>query len=173
MLIKRIIKNTETKKNKKNIKEMKRQIDISKKLKKVPIGTKLYCTIHGEVEFMGFKTDMDEYHIKFKDINGVETFLTNEGKYFSHLNGECILFPSKSNRNWDKYSYDSIKIGTPVMVSDTSDPHWILQYYAGNHRCYAQGNKKDIFLWDEIIPVTEFDFKKQCKKRKTRKVKVK
>ena len=61
----------------------------------IEIGTKLYSTIWGEVEFLG--------------INPVNNIMLNafDGKHIIYPNGkysekgEVILFPSKENKDWD------------------------------------------------------------------------
>ena len=83
---------------------MNENIDLTKILKNCPKGTKLYSTVHGEVEFqhirIGFTYPID---IKLKS-NFIER-VTSDGKLFDDYDdGECILFPSKEQRDWTKFT---------------------------------------------------------------------
>lgn len=79
------------------------KLNIAEILKDCPKGMKLYTTVWGEVEF-----------IKVCDF-GTITILPTSNPYntsntkilYSNgrftLNGECVLFPSKENRDWSKF----------------------------------------------------------------------
>lgn len=84
-------------------------INIAEKLKGCPKGTKLYSPMCGEVELV--RIDMGRH--KFPIIVRVsdnkapysnETF-TAEGKWCDTEQSECLLFPSKDNRDWNKFDY--------------------------------------------------------------------
>ena len=68
-------------------------INIYEILKDCPIGTKLYCSIFGYVEFGGI---IDELII----INDFYK-LNKHGQVYK--DGECVLFPSKEQRDWSKF----------------------------------------------------------------------
>lgn len=81
-------------------------LDLTKILKDMPKGTKLYSTIHGVVTFERVhntsKTICDfPIEVILKNDNTVS--FTSEGLYFDHFDGECILFPSKENRDWSTF----------------------------------------------------------------------
>lgn len=82
---------------------MNENIDLTKILKDCPKSTKLYSLVHGEVEFqkvdIGFK-----YSIIVKLKNGITESFTPNGKLFNNFNGECILFPSREQRDWSKFT---------------------------------------------------------------------
>lgn len=65
-------------------------------LKDVPKGTKLYSPIFGDVIFEKIRQD----YIVVKTINIIREFYS-DGRYYT--NGECMLFPSKDNRDWSNY----------------------------------------------------------------------
>lgn len=84
---------------------MNENIDLTKILKDCPKGWKLYTPILGEVEFEeicdGAK---EEFSITVKAINyGLFHNFTKEGFYFTNI-GECVLFPSKEQRDWSKFT---------------------------------------------------------------------
>ena len=81
---------------------MNENIDLTKILKDCPIGTKLYLTLCGEVKLI--KVENDTYPICVQNSNGDRFWLTKDGKYISSLDGECILFPSKEQRDWSKFT---------------------------------------------------------------------
>lgn len=72
-------------------------MDIAKILKDVPRGTKLYSPIFGDVIFEDIRQD----YIRVKTINIIREFYS-DGRYYT--NGECMLFPSRENRDWSTFS---------------------------------------------------------------------
>ena len=79
-------------------------IDLTKILKDCPKGTKLYSTIHGEVTLIDSNDTSQHYPISVRlNDNTVEIF-TYEGKLLNKFDGECILFPSKDQRDWSKFT---------------------------------------------------------------------
>lgn len=70
----------------------------AKILKNCPKGMKLYSPIYGEVEFTEVSIITGGIGCK---INGCTVYFNSDGSYFS--GGECMLFPSKKQRDWDKF----------------------------------------------------------------------
>ena len=86
---------------------MNENLDLTKILKNVPKGTKLYSPVCGECELV--EIDSENTHpiiCRTKTDGGdicCETF-TADGKFFcDYKNGECVLFPSKENRDWSTF----------------------------------------------------------------------
>ena len=79
---------------------MNENIDLAKILKNCPKGFKLYSTICGEVLF--------DLVISNNSIgvtcDGRKIYFSKEGYYFSHNNQECLLLPSKDQRDWSKFT---------------------------------------------------------------------
>ena len=76
---------------------MNENLNLIEILKNCPKGTKLYNTIHGNIIFQGINQD---------SIYPIETSGGNyyaDGKYFRNK-GECVLFPSKDQRDWSKFT---------------------------------------------------------------------
>lgn len=96
-------------------------MNIAKILKYCPEGTKLYSTIHGEVTLIEVKEDSNYNYPIFIDVSEAcyETF-TKEGR-IEENKGECILFPSKNQRNWNKFRIP-VKKGDIMMHIDGSCP---------------------------------------------------
>ena len=82
---------------------MNKNLNLVRILKDCPKGTKFYSILHGEVEYEGI-SENDSYEVKFRDIDGDIEGVKPDGRYLSCLNGECILFPSKDQRDWSKFT---------------------------------------------------------------------
>ena len=67
-------------------------------LKNCPKGMKLYSPIYGEIEFTEVSIITGGIGCK---INGCTVYFNSDGSYFS--GGECMLFPSKEQRDWDDF----------------------------------------------------------------------
>lgn len=89
---------------------MNENIDLTKILKDCPKGFKLYSLLHGEVSFRGIDETNDypiAYDYPIMGCIGESTsafYLTRNGAYSSHYNGDCILFPSREQRDWSKFA---------------------------------------------------------------------
>lgn len=78
---------------------MNENIDLTKILKCCPEGTKFWSMLDEEVEFV----DIDGDCINFRATKTNEaTFYYNDGKAYRGR-GECVLFPSKEQRDWSKF----------------------------------------------------------------------
>ena len=82
---------------------MNENLNLVEILKDCLKGTTLYYTVYGEVEFDHI-ANSSKYPIVFK-LKGREWYesLTSEGKSDIEHNGECLLFPSKEQRDWSKF----------------------------------------------------------------------
>ena len=83
---------------------MNENLNLVELLKDCPIGTKLYSSAHGEVELeevhLNSRTD---YPIEVRLSNNVLEGFTQDGRWFEKYNGECMLFPSREQRDWSKF----------------------------------------------------------------------
>ena len=100
---------------------MNENIDLTKILKNCPKGTKLYSLLHGEVSFRGID-EISDYPIMYDFLVtgniGVSTstfYLARNGAYSYNYNGDCLLFPSKEQRDWSNFS-------APWYKNDKFDP---------------------------------------------------
>ena len=80
---------------------MNENLNLVEILKDCPEGTKLYSTVFGEVEFERIN-DIIGPIVVTTNIGDPECF-TADGKMFARYNGECVLFPSKEQRDWSKF----------------------------------------------------------------------
>ena len=83
---------------------MNENIDLTKILKDCPKGTKLYSTIHGEVTLIDSNDTSQHYPISVRLNDKTVEIFTYEGKLLNKFDGECILFPSKDQRDWSKFT---------------------------------------------------------------------
>ena len=130
------------------------KINIADKLKHCKVGTKLYSPIFGEVELIFVESKL----ITIKTIKGVNDCFNNNGEYHPcYPDAECLLFPSKDNRDWDNFQI--LEKGHRVMVSDNG-LHWSLRkYYKYNNIYRFDDSLVDSKAhWNYIVPVEDFDF---------------
>lgn len=96
-------------------------MDIAKILKNCPKGTELYSLIEGKVTLMGVD-DSGDYPIKVCKGGATLSLFTKDGLYFKDRpDGECLLFPSKEQRDWNKFRLP-IKNGDVMMFPDGTCP---------------------------------------------------
>ena len=101
--------------------ETNSKLDLREILKDCPKGTKLYSPLFGEVEFIKI-IKYDAYSI-IVSAEGREQNSTEDGRYYlRYTDGECLLFPSKDNRNWNTW----IKPETPAQNVPTQSEHQAL-----------------------------------------------
>ena len=83
-------------------------INIAEILKDCPNGTKLYSPICGECRLINIYNGLG-----FDVINDTDEVFnfSYDGRY--HLNGECCIFPSKDNRDWNTFH--------PWTIQDAKD----------------------------------------------------
>lgn len=94
-----------------------KKFDISEILEKCPTGISLYSPIFGEVRYIGLKgagiiqvkkNEIDEYNFYY------------DGRYDDK--GECMLFPSKDQRDWSKFK---LPVKPPFEVKmDENDEYY-------------------------------------------------
>lgn len=108
---------------------MNENIDLTKILKDCPKGWKLYSPLCGEVKFDSI-TENSEFPITvLYETMGI--YLTRKGTYCAGIEGvECILFPSKDQRDWSKFTAPwykkdksvepNFKVGDRVRHKDTN-----------------------------------------------------
>ena len=73
-------------------------MSLAKILKNCPKGMKLYSPIYGEVEFIEVSVVTGNIVCKF---DGCNAYFHPDGVYYK--GGECMLFPSKKQRDWDEF----------------------------------------------------------------------
>ena len=144
---------------------MNEKLNLVEILKDCPKGTNLYSTVFGEVKF-GFIEDDSVYPIVLI-INDGHEYLTSEGKLFNQFDGECILFPSREERDWSKFKpkknrFDpkALKPFDRVLVRLTKDGIWNATFFSHydkevNLGCYPYVTTS-CKSYDKCIPYNEY-----------------
>lgn len=122
---------------------MEEKINIVKILADKPKGTKLYSSACGkckleEVDDKSFKISF--YNSKFGFMNGGEGYLDKNGKLYD--DGECVVFPSKEMRDWEKFSW---KKGDILVSKD--NVHIIFEKFEDDTYTRFKGKH---YLWKEF-----------------------
>ena len=120
---------------------MNENIDLTKILKDCPEGTKLYTTIWGEVTFIKVSENVCNLYpiIIYNECDHVG--LTKDGRYLiNKQDSECILFPSKDQRDWSKFTapwynkerFDpkTLKPFDKVLVRDSCNDTWCCGFFS-------------------------------------------
>ena len=117
---------------------MNENLNLAEILKDCPKGTKLYSTIYGDVELAGVYLKDDTYPIEIKIDEGSDMIcITNDGRLLEEFLGECILFPSKDQRDWSKFKPSKPKFDPKtlqpfdkVLVRDINSEKWKIQLFS-------------------------------------------
>lgn len=136
-------------------------MNIAEILKKCPKGTKLYSPVYGEVAFIEVN-DRGKYPIVCMDKRGAYEPFASDGRLLSILpDTECVLFPSKDQRDWNKFIVpDQVNDQKPktelkpfdkVLVRDRDDREWVCDIFS------HLGDKEGVFIclsswWRQCIP---------------------
>ena len=116
---------------------MNENLNLVEILKDCPSGTKLYSPIYGYVEFVRV-SHRAEYPIEVKLSDNSTQNLTKGGILIAPFrDAECMLFPSKDNRDWSKFKpkqpkFDpkTLQAFDKVLVRDAYFKHWRCQFFS-------------------------------------------
>ena len=121
-------------------------------------GITLYSPIHGDVVLDSINnSNTDPIIVTLSDGDYID--YCKDGRYLAMYDGECMLFPSKENRDWSTFKKPiKIKKGTHVMCSNGDG--WFLREYAGGEEVALDEGKLvgATVTVKYIVPATEFDF---------------
>ena len=92
---------------------MNEKLNLVEILKDCPKGTKLYSTNFGVVKFDEIGNNPN-YPIVVSHIGGFEKF-TKDGRLYCICDGECVLFPSKDQRDWSKFKPKKTKFNPQTL----------------------------------------------------------
>ena len=138
---------------------MNENLNLVEILKDCPKGTKLYSTVFGEIKF-GFIEENSIYPIVLI-LNGEHEYLTLDGKLYETFGGECILFPSKEQRDWSKFKINQYGLAPirefkdgDILATNSGSQVFILQRQKGDKEgsCYIgyDFELNDIFFGGEF-----------------------
>lgn len=121
----------------------KTKINIVNILRNAPVGTRLYCTMLGWINFKCIDTK-SEYPIICMYNNGSSfIYFTKYGYYYNSDDAECVLFPSDTLRTWDithygtygtfiasKFDKTTLKPFDKVLVRDSVSSVWQISFFS-------------------------------------------
>ena len=133
---------------------MNENIDLTKILKDCPIGWKFYSSVYGDVEFveiyskpvlcnprpredvwLGSVIHDYEHPIRFWAKNGSEHSVSSRGGMIKGC-GECTFFPSRDQRDWNKFS-------APWYKKEKFDPKTLKAF----DKVLARIDGGDVYCW--------------------------
>ena len=142
---------------------MNENLDLTKILEGCPKGIDFYHTVYGTVLFNSIDLD-SEYPIRFIVGKNQVNSVTKSGLAISDYKGECVLFPSKDQRDWSKFErfWDKPKVEKfdpmtlqpfdKVLIRNVDNGFWnaaFFSYIAGQWvNCVGSGTA-------ECIPYNE------------------
>ena len=141
---------------------MNKNLDLVKILKDCPKGTKLYSPVLGEVEFEGIDVDKPYPVLVTVEENEHESSnlvgFTTDGRFLYSYKGECILFPSKDQRDWSKFKvpvkkfdYSTLKSFDKVLVRDADRDIWRCNLFT----CFRKDQMVCGVSWQQGIPYND------------------
>ena len=115
---------------------MNENLNLIEILKDCPQGTKLYSTIYGDVKFESINEKKSHPIIVRIGEDHTECF-SIDGKIYSFYDGECILFPSREQRDWSKFNPKKPKFDPKtlqafdrVLVRDKGCYNWTCELFS-------------------------------------------
>lgn len=130
-------------------------INIRKILKNVKNGVTLYSPLFGNVVYKDIYGEKINCEVTLKNGNKINKYFDEFGRIDSDMFlGECLLFPSFENRDWEKFS--PIPMHTTVICSkDGFD--WVIRKYLKINNCYLD-NLDIVEQYKYICEIDKFDF---------------
>lgn len=114
---------------------MNENLNLLEILKDCPEGTKLYSPVFGEVKFESINDIIGPIIVTTN--TGNTEYFTADGKMYNYYNGECLLFPSKEQRDWSKFEPKQPKFDPntlqpfdKVLVRDGTAESWMCDIYS-------------------------------------------
>ena len=120
---------------------MNENIDLTKILEGCPQESKFYHIVFGAVSLLDMRTDF-VYPIRFTASDNCCYAVTSAGISNVAFNGECVLFPSKEQRDWskferfwdkpktEKFDLKTLQPLDKVLVRDTNTDEWHLDLFS-------------------------------------------
>ena len=128
---------------------MNENLNLVEILKDCPKGTTLNSPVYEYVDLVSVSlVECAQYPIEIKDRYGVSDGITKDGRIYEEFHGECMLFPSKEQRDWSKFNVKSnkpkfdpktLKPFDKVLVRDGNLGNWknlFFSYIIERETCY-------------------------------------
>lgn len=121
-------------------------MNIAEKLKFCPKGTKLYCTIYGNCLFQGVLSSKIWLFVENNNTSIPHVINLHSDGSFNN-NGECLLFPSKENRDWSTF-LTPFKDGD-IIIFDTPNAEHLSRNIA-IFKNYRESKYRKMIIYGQI-----------------------
>ena len=122
-----------------------------------PRNTKLYSPLYGDVYFQEIDKQNSEFPIKVLYVDSDGEFncawFNKIGRYYNLPNTECMLFPSKENRDWSTWKNPNVKIKHFDPKTLKPFDKVLARYYDGDK--WTATLFSHIGFYEEIIPYND------------------
>ena len=119
---------------------MNEDIDLTKILKDCPKGTRFYTSVWGDVSFNKIiKTENKGCAIALDTCQSYK-LITKEGRCSDNYGAECIIFPSKEQRDWseftapwykkERFNPKTLKAFDRVLVRNYKTTKWRCEHFS-------------------------------------------
>ena len=148
---------------------MNENLNLCEILKDCPSGTKLWSPVWGNMTLIQIN-DISLYPIVLSADGFNNVSLHSDGRMYGVKESECILFPSKEQRDWSKFkvpteeSKVSVKRFNPeefkpfdkVLVRDFLSDNWMADFFEKFEESNAYYNVTCVTShWAQCIPYNE------------------
>ena len=122
---------------------MNENLNLCEILKDCPTGTKFWSSMWGDVYFSGIKEEMICITVLMPGQETEEFSLLKNGKFYNLENAECIIFPSKDQRDWSKFKVsveksevsakkfnpEELKPFDKILIRDGDEFKWVPSFF--------------------------------------------
>lgn len=135
-------------------------MNIAEILKKCPKGMKLYSPVYGEVKLEDVRNGQNFSIYCITENGGLDAFTSDGMIYSEYPHSECVLFPSKDQRDWSKFI-------VPDQVNDQETKHQFKPFdkvlvrdgdgYVWQCNFFSSMDEDDYYVcvsarWEQCIP---------------------
>lgn len=134
-------------------------LNLCEKLAGCPKGTKLWSPLLGDCEFNEIRANS----VILRNNFGFHSF-DKYGHYFLAA-GECLIFPSKDNRDWDSWECPKPKVERfdpktlqpfdKVLVRDSDYTRWRADFFAIINQGLEYPVRTVVNSWRQAVPYNE------------------
>lgn len=142
---------------------MSKELNIAEILKDKPQGTKLYSPICGELVLVKVTPNGIFCRQKITDDNSNNVVFMDDGHFKNYGNfedaGECLLFPSKIMRDWEKFAWRQGDVLADNHNTNCMFDGWSEDDYTQFNTAYSistDTSDKKHFYEDEIFNAEDF-----------------
>lgn len=106
-------------------------------------GETFYCSLFGNVKLHNISDNELTYQIEIIVDDGVKQALDKYGRFIINEHGECVLFPSKNQRDWNKWIKEQKQKQVPKTWNELQDRLGI-QFMFTDYKEHNRGENMNI-----------------------------